>query len=439
MQKRIAEKAGADWQKKYPLLNDIAAYKEVFWENSRKQSFAQAVKGAGFSIDDIFEAKARFERFAPFFQEVFPETVKVKGFIESPLQGIPAMKQRLETFYGNILYGELLLKGDHELAGAGSIKARGGFHEVIKLAEELALDHKRITKNDDYRVFHTDSLRSFFQQYTLVVGSTGNLGLSIGMIGKALGFQVTVHMSADAKQWKKDHLSQLGVQVVEHTEDYGKAVKEGRKMAQNHPHCFFIDDERSVDLFLGYAAAAFHLKEQLNERGIQISKEQPLIVYIPCGVGGGPGGVAFGLKMVFEDNVHCYFAEPTHSPSMLIGMMTGQHDAVSVYDLGLDNQTEADGLAVAAPSAFVGRLLDPFLSGIYTVDDDTLLQQLRFLVESEHIFLEPSAAAGLSGPFCLMQQGFRWTRAVHVVWATGGSLVPSAERGQYDERAKKRG
>ena len=58
-------------------------------------------------------------------------------------------------------------------------------------------------------------------------------------------------------------------------------------------------------------------------------------------MGGGPGGVAFGLKMLFGDAAHCFFAEPTHSPCMMLGMATGENNSICVQDFGIDNRTAA--------------------------------------------------------------------------------------------------
>jgi D-serine dehydratase len=326
---------------------------------------------------DIADARLRLSRFAPFIQKAFPETTPDKGLIESPLREIPAMRKALEQAFGCKIPGRLLLKMDSHLPIAGSVKARGGIYEVLKHAEELCLQAGIISQEDSYVRFADDDVRSFLSQYSVQVGSTGNLGMSIGIISAALGFRVTIHMSADAKQWKKDLLRRKGVTVIEYTADYSKAVAEGRKNAEADPCSYFIDDEKSVDLFIGYATAARRLQEQLEALDISVDAKHPLIVYIPAGVGGAPGGITYGLKRIFKDNVHCFFTETTTCPSVLIGLDTQTFEKANVRDFGISGKTEADGLACASPSGFVTRMMTNLLSGEFTVADAKLFDYLQ--------------------------------------------------------------
>ena len=424
----------AKWIEKMPILQEIIEKQEILWQNPSNGDSASGIAQSGITAADVKDASDRLKRFASYIEKVFPETIAANGIIESPITSIPKMKQALAAKYNSEIPGELLLKQDNALPISGSIKARGGIYEVLKHAETLALEHGIIKQDDDYAKFAEPEFRNLFAKHKIAVGSTGNLGLSIGIMSAKLGFNVTVHMSADAKLWKKELLREKGVTVVEYADDYSKAVEEGRRQAEADPLCHFVDDENSLDLFLGYAVAGERVASQLKEQGIMVNKEHPLYVYLPCGVGGGPGGVAFGLKLQFGDNVHCFFAEPTHSPCMTIGMMTGLHDKVSVADFGLDNQTAADGLAVGTPSAFVGKKMEPLLEGCYTIADETMFELLTMIADTEDIRLEPSALAGMTGPIQTIRHDMPQadsSSATHLVWATGGSMVPENEMNIY--------
>ncbi|MEH6651616.1 MAG: D-serine ammonia-lyase [Motiliproteus sp.] len=442
------------WCQSHPLLKRLILTEPLCWINPQLAPFADVKAKLPLGPDDIADAAARLDRFAPYLAKVFPETAAAQGLIESPLIKIPQAQAALASRLSVTLPGTLMLKCDNQLPISGSVKARGGIYEVLKHAECLALTAGLLSCESDYRTLDGDACRALFGQHQIVVGSTGNLGLSIGIVGAKFGFNVTVHMSADAKPWKKALLRSKGVTVVEHQADYSKAVEQGRLEAQQTARCHFVDDENSRDLFLGYSVAAQRLKKQLDQQGVMVDAQHPLFVYLPCGVGGGPGGVAFGLKQLFGDNVHCFFAEPTHSPCMLLGMYTGLHDRISVQELGIDNKTCADGLAVGRASAFVGGLMEPLLDGIYTVDDETLYRLLVLVKDHEGIELEPSALAGVVGIIRIIQEcaaggsnenvnptvrgvdtylqrtglADKLSQATHIAWATGGNMVPESER-----------
>jgi D-serine dehydratase len=421
-----------------PLIEVLVSQRHLFWINDKKQNEVQI---DGLSLEHVKDAEKRLKRFATYFMKKFPITKITNGILESDIKEIGEMKKLIEGRRGIEIPGKLYLKCDHSLPIAGSVKARGGIYEVLVFAEKLALEHGLCTLEDDYEIFDSEKFRALFSEYTIIVGSTGNLGLSIGTIGATLGFNVTVHMSAEAKEWKKELLRSKGVNVIEHRDDYSAAVAAGRAEAEKDSKSHFVDDENSRHLFYGYAVAALRIRKQLEQSKIKVDEDHPLFVYLPCGVGGAPGGIAYGLKSILGEHVHIFFVEPIQSPCMTLGLMTGLHDEISVHDLGLSNKTEADGLAVARPSKFVGKAMETIISGCITVDDSFLYRSLKAMYEKENIFMEPSAHAAVYGPIELIYSGNSYIKkeglmnkmekARHLVWSTGGDLVPHHERQIY--------
>ncbi|MFT3687525.1 D-serine ammonia-lyase [Paenirhodobacter sp.] len=390
---------------------EIQAGRPVLWRNPGFRAGDDPQAAA-----DLAQALAEWREIAPVLAGLFPDLPG--GVIASDLVELdPAA-------FG--VPGRVFVKADNALPVAGSVKARGGVFEVVTamLAEARAAG----VVGDDPR----DLLRAsaFLAGRTIAVGSTGNLGLSVGIAARALGCRAVVHMSSDAKPWKVARLRDRGVEVVQHRTDYTSAVAAARAAAAADPACYFVDDEDSIRLFRGYSAAARELAGQLAAAGVHPTPEAPVVLHLPCGIGGAPGGIAQGARGVWGAAVHPFFVEPVQAPSALVQMMRGPGVPVSVYDYGLTNRTEADGMAVATMSALVAERMRHRLAGVYTVTDGDLFRWLAFAA-GQGLRLEPSAAAGFAGP------GRVGLGATHVIWATGGAFVPEDQYQDFLDRGRR--
>lgn len=416
---------------------------QAIWLNADGNPNSLDTHTTAITYADVEKAEKRLQRFAPLLMHLFPELEASQGLIESallPVQAPPLVPQNVGRFW---------VKADHALPVAGSIKARGGIHEVLEFVEALAEQHGVLTKDDVTTVLAEPAARAVLEQYSVAVGSTGNLGLSIGVIGAALGLKATVHMSAEAKEWKKARLRSRGVTVLEYGGDYALAVEAGRTDAAGNDHVHFVDDEQSVSLFVGYAVAAARLQQQLAALDIQVDAEHPLFVYLPCGVGGAPGGVCYGLKHWFGEHVHCFFVEPEQAACFQLQMAHPEQPEISIYDAGQTNKTEADGLAVPVASQLVVQMMRSRLSGVVTTSDDYLFADLYALKEREGLQVEPSAAAACSGPRALLTtpEGQQYIeknglaavmpQANHILWTTGGLFVPPEEYHEFWARGER--
>ena len=120
-------------------------------------------------------------------------------------------------------------------------------------------------------------------------------------------------------------------------------------------------------------------------------------------------------------------------------MQHPERPGISIYDAGQHNKTIGDGLAVPIASTLVYPLMRDRLSGIVLVSDERMCSDVWRLHSCAGLKVEPSAAAAVSGPRELLstQEGARYLKehclsdflhqANHVVWTTGGALMPTEE------------
>ncbi len=387
----------------------LKSLEEIFIINKNKKDIKLVEKNFDIDKNMIHEANSRLIRFSPYIKKVFPETSDTSGMIESNLRQID---------------NNFFIKEDSHLKISGSIKARGGIYSVLKYAEELALNNSLIGIDDDYSILANENFKKFFSNYTIIVGSTGNLGLSIGIISRALGFRVRVHMSRDAKIWKVNRLRNLGAEVILHSGDFTLAVSKARKESLDNKQSKFIDDENSKDLFLGYSVAAINLKNQI-ERYIPNYKNEDIYVYLPCGVGGGPSGIAYGMYHMIGENVKPIICEPVNAPSMAYGVLVSKCNHTHVEEIGININTIADGLAVGRASNLACNVLSALSYAFITKNDKSMLNILKDFYGKYKIKIEPSAAISLFGPKINNNKG------IHISWLTGGSMMPDEEFKKY--------
>jgi D-serine dehydratase len=80
------------------------------------------------------------------------------------------------------------------------------------------------------------------------------------------------------------------------------------------------------------------------------------------------------------------------------------------------------------------------IAGYYTIGDDKLFQLLAQLNQHEDIQLEPSALAGMLGPVVVNRSShlaaINHQQASHIVWATGGGMVPTEALNAYIKRGE---
>ncbi len=81
------------WCASHPLIRDLVALRETSWFNPAIAPAAIALADVGLGAEDVAQASARLQRFAPYIAKVFPQTAAAGGLIESGIRPLPPMQR----------------------------------------------------------------------------------------------------------------------------------------------------------------------------------------------------------------------------------------------------------------------------------------------------------------------------------------------------------
>ncbi|MFD1672697.1 D-serine ammonia-lyase [Agrilactobacillus yilanensis] len=422
--------------KKYPIIEQLANEQPTFWENT---NFGKAAEQTVLSKIDIFDAAARLQRFQPYIKAAFSETYNRQGRLESPLIQIKTTQQNLENLWQHPVAGQLFVKADHQLPISGTIQDRGGLYAVLKIAEDIAMQYSNLAYEDDYAMLASNDFIQLFNHFEIVTASNGNLGLSVGIIAHKLGFKVTVYLPKHTSDWKKQKLTETGIQVIEAEGDFPNALATAQTYAKNQDNTLFIDSLNDKEMLAGHSTAALHFQMQLKTQNITVDQTHPLFIYLPADSGVAAAGISYSLQSIFGSNVYPILIESTHAPALTLALSTATDDQPSVSDIGLDNQTIADDLTLPIASPFVNTVAQNLIFATTTLTDEDFLKYVGLLALNENILTEPAAAGGFGGLAQVLTHyntQFNLADATHIIWTTGGRLVPKIQMAEYIKKGE---
>lgn len=263
---------------------------------------------------------------------------------------------------------------------AGAFKVRGG----MTYFEQLAREQPRLQG--------------------VISATRGNHGQSVGWAARRHGLQATIVVPRGNSPEKNAAMQALGVELVEHGEDFQAAREHAGRLAQERGLHMIPSFHR--DLVRGVMTYWLEFFESF-ERGAE-----PDVVFVPVGQGSG-FCAAVAARAYSGARSRIVGVVSAHATTYLESFR-----ARRVVESPVATQL-ADGMAcrIADEEALAVVLREA--EDIVAVTDEEVAQAMRVLFADTHNVAEGAGAAGLAAA---MQQRSRWAGRTVGVALTGGNV-----------------
>lgn len=201
--------------------------------------------------------------------------------------------------------------------------------------------------------------------------TSGNTGVALAMIGKAMGYEVTLVMPSSMSQERKDIISSYGANLVlsDPTKGMTGAINKAYEMAE-------ADSRYYIPNQFGNKS---NIKAHYISTGIEIYDKLPQIDCFVAGV--GTGGTLGGTGKYLKErnkNIKVVAVEPSNSP-VLSGGNGGPH---KIQGIG---------------AGFIPQILDiSLIDEVITIDDETAYKITRNILNSDGLYLGISSGSNIA-------------------------------------------
>lgn len=299
--------------------------------------------------------------------------------------------------------------GPSRLVHAAELSARAGVDVYLKLECELPTGSFKV-RGAFYGLWIR---RQAGPVSEVVAASTGNHGAAVAWAGHELGIPARIFLPSGANAVKAERIRSLGAHLTE----VGRDIEDARRAAESYvagKDALLLDDATNGEVPTGAGTIGVELIEQLPSVAT---------VVVPVGDSALIRGVAAAVKAA-RPNVHVVGVQAKGAPAYQRSWEAGHVITTETAD------TIADGLATTRPTEPNVAAIRSLVDAMVLVDENEMLDAMRFLLDAERVEAEPAGAAATAA---ILRSAGRYAGPV-VALVTGGNVAPEARR-LRDDRA----
>jgi threonine dehydratase len=208
----------------------------------------------------------------------------------------------------------------------------------------------------------------------VITYSSGNHGQAVTMVARSFGIPAVVVMPETAPQVKVEGIRHLG----------GEVIFAGRTSADRKARAEELLAQRGLTMVPPFDHP--WIIAGAGTVGLEILEQCPhaTTVFVPMGGGGQISGVSAAVKGM-RGGVRVVGVEPAGAARMSASL-------AAEHPITLERATSvADGLLTLRPGDLTFAHVKAFVDEVVTVDDDAMIDAVRWLFHEAHLVAEPSA------------------------------------------------